>query len=135
MVLANSIHENKGGYGLQQLVLPCRDLRRVFLLILVISSGEISTSYSFLICSVISCWLNLQEYKARVFSFMLSAFWLYLSMIFGSKLPFRSRSTLMSTSPSWSFHRLFHVTVAVSCHKLSAPIGTRNPTLRSSPLL
>lgn len=135
MVLANSIHENKGGYGLQRLVLPCCDLRRDFLLILVISSGEISTSYSFLICSAISCWLNLQKYKARVFSFMLSAFWPYLSIIFGSKLPFRSRSTLMSTLPSWSFHRLFHVAVAVSCHKLYAPNGTRNPTLRSSPLL
>ena len=44
-----------------------------------------------LICSAISRWLIPQEYSARIFSSIPSAFRLYFPMIFGSKLPFRSR--------------------------------------------
>ena len=69
-----------------------------FSVIFVTRSGEISTSYKSLICSAISRWLIPQEYSARIFSSIPSAFRLYFPMIFGSKLPFRSRDTLMSTS-------------------------------------
>ena len=79
----------------------------IFSLILLTSSGEMSTSYRLLICSEMSRWLILQAYNPRIFSSIPSAFRLYLPMICGSYSPFRSRRTFTSTAPSCVFTVFF----------------------------
>ncbi len=54
-----------------------------------------------------SRWLIPQEYSASIFSSIPSEFRLYFPIIFDSKLPFRSRGTLMSISPDWVFTVFF----------------------------
>ena len=53
----------------------------IFSLILLTSSGEMSTSYRLLICSEMSRWLIPLAYSPRIFSSIPSAFRLYLPMI------------------------------------------------------
>lgn len=70
-----------GIHRLQRPVLPgCSGM--IFSVTFVTSSGDISTSYSSLICSAMPRWLIPQEYRDRIFPSILSAFRLYLPMIF-----------------------------------------------------